>query len=154
MDTVRQLNICIMHYREKEKWGSVVGQWCQCYIWCESSGWKKRFLCSTEEEEGAILLTQTELRLSELLAMADGGRNERQMEKSLPTCLSSSRSVCVRGDDSPGVNEKCDWILRNMSPDSHAGVRKSLYIVCMLIVYLFFLRVNKCLRNLCRGWIN
>lgn len=24
---------------------------------------------------------------SELLAVADGGRNERQMEKSLPTCL-------------------------------------------------------------------
>lgn len=85
---------------------------------------RKRFHCSTEEEEeeGAVLLTQTELRLSELLLMADGGRNERQMEKSLPTCLSSSGSVdvcvracvfvcmraCVRGDDPPGVNEKCD----------------------------------------------
>ena len=43
-----------------------------------------------EEEEGAILLTHTEPKLSVLLATADGGRNERQMEKSLPTCLSSS----------------------------------------------------------------
>lgn len=66
-----------------------------------------------EEEESTILLTQTELKPSELLAMADGRRNERQMEKSLPTCLSSSRSVhvCMRvwaGEDSPRVNEKCD----------------------------------------------
>lgn len=79
-----------------------------CQILHESAGWKKGFISSTEprgEEEGAILLTQTEPRLSELLAMADGGRNERQMEKSLPTCLSSSRSA-LWGDDSPGVNEK------------------------------------------------
>lgn len=71
----------------------------------ESVRLRGRFLCSTEkekeegekeEEEGIILpLTQTELKRSELLAMADGGRNERQMEKSLPTCLSSSRSACV-----------------------------------------------------------
>lgn len=54
----------------------------------------RRFLCSSEEE-GTILLTQTDLKLRE--SMADGGRNERQMEKSLPTCLSSSRSVCVWG---------------------------------------------------------
>lgn len=45
---------------------------------------------------GTILLTQTELKLVELLATADGSRNERQMEKSLPTCLSSSRSVYGR----------------------------------------------------------
>lgn len=62
-----------------------------------------------EEEESAILLTQTELKPSELLAMADGRRNERQMEKSLPTCLSSSRSVhvcacvCGRGRIPPGL---------------------------------------------------
>lgn len=45
-------------------------------IWCESAGWKKRFPCSPEkkEEEGTILLTQTELKHLELLAMADGGR--------------------------------------------------------------------------------
>ncbi len=73
-----------------------------CQIWCESALWKKELLCGTkkEDEEGAIPLTQTELKLSGLLAMADGGRKERQMEKSLPTCLSSSRSmysVCEGG---------------------------------------------------------
>lgn len=57
-----------------------------------------------EEEQGAILLTQTELKLLEPLVAADGGRNETQMEKSLPTCFSSSRSVysVCEGDESPG----------------------------------------------------
>lgn len=45
-------------------------------IRCEFTGWKRRFPRSTEkkEEEGTILLTQTELKHLELLAMADGGR--------------------------------------------------------------------------------
>lgn len=56
-------------------------------------------MCSTEEEEeeGAILLAQTEPTPSELLAMADGGRNERQMEKftSNMFIIDKKRVVCV-----------------------------------------------------------
>lgn len=39
------------------------------------------------------------------LVVADGGRNERQMEKSLPTCLSLSR-LFLGESCSPRVNEE------------------------------------------------
>ena len=41
-------------------------------------------------EEVAVLPEQTELKLSDFLLVADGGRNEKLMgKKSLPTCLFS-----------------------------------------------------------------
>lgn len=57
-------------------------------------------------------------RPAELLAMADGGRNERQMEKSLPTCL----PLCDR-ERGVGGNGGCDFCT-----NSHARVRKMLLL--------------------------
>lgn len=40
--------------------------------------------------ESAVVPVQMEQKLSDFLPVADGGKSERQMEKWLPTCLSSS----------------------------------------------------------------
>lgn len=55
-------------------------------------GWKSvGLLYSTKTGRGSAgVPVQMELKLSEFLPVADGGRSERQMEKWLPTCLSSS----------------------------------------------------------------
>ncbi len=51
--------------------------------------------------------------------------------------------VCLRGDDSPQVKEKYDWVWRNTSTKSHTGVRKRLNTVCIWAKYLMSVWVFK-----------
>lgn len=47
-------------------------------------------ICTKTGRGSAVVPVQMEGKLSEFLPVADGGRSERQMEKWLPRCLSST----------------------------------------------------------------